>query len=122
MSESIHLDPVPQGLRSKLIAIGVWGLLAFGYLWVTFASAQTKVGEPAALIFPPHWSARQALQAASSLDVALIDFGRMSNIAIVVPRTETALDPARGKGVILILNAAGAALCAATFQTTRDPV
>lgn len=117
MSESTHLDPHPQAsrLRNTLTGIGVWCLIALGYLWIAFGSTLTKVGEPAALIFPPHWSDQRALDAALSLDVALIDFGRVSNIAIVVPASATALDAARSNGVLLILNAAGAALCAATF-------
>ncbi len=98
-----------------LFVFGLWGLLAIAYLWITFGSIRPNAGEPAALIFPPYWSAQRALQSALSLDVALIDFGPVSNIAIVAPRSETALDGARRKGVLLILNAAGAATCATTF-------
>lgn len=116
-SDPAHHDPLLQtgAFRNTFIAIGASVVFAVGYLWIAFGSIQTPIGEPAALVFPPHWPPERALHSALSLDLALVDFGEVSNIAVVVPYTDTALDTARSKGAMLILNAAGAAICATTF-------
>ena len=66
--------------------------------------AEPVTGDQAAAVFPPGWSHRESMVAASQADLSVVRFGAFSNIGIVEFDDREALNALRDQGAWFLLH------------------
>jgi len=106
-----YLDAEKGPLPAWLVPTAIAAISLGAYAWLVFSPQGLIAGEPVALVFPPHWSGNSALLASASLDVDLITVGTFEFVAVVVPRTEQALDDLHSIGALFAMKTTVGPLC-----------
>ncbi|WP_167601042.1 hypothetical protein [Celeribacter sp. HF31] len=110
--ESVHMnDRAGLAWINWFPPLAVCAVGLFSTAWMTFFAGVGVAGEPVALVFPPNWDRSNVFLGAASLNVHIVDVDSNGTFAVVIPRTDDALDRFRTSGALLALNSVARTLC-----------
>ncbi|MEL7462690.1 MAG: hypothetical protein AAFN79_01385 [Pseudomonadota bacterium] len=92
------------------ITLTTSAMLAFWSL--ALVAGAGVVGAPTALVFPPDYTARQSLEAASQLDAAIVAIGSRPFIIVIIPRSPLTQTEMRDAGALFAAGGGGSIFCA----------
>lgn len=102
---------VRPGFAAWLGPISVSAIGLLSAVWLTLFSGLGQAGQPVALVFPPNWDRLKVFLSAADLNVDVVDVKTSGFVAIVIPRTNSALDRYRQSGAIFAIAAPANSLC-----------